>query len=463
MVLIVPLIEEVTTRLKPFDIFSLYKDEKDLIFLDSANESSIYSKYSFIGLHPFKTVKLHNDICYLDNEIICEDVFNLLNSILKKYECSNSTFFPFIAGGMGYFSYDLCYTLEDLPNSSSKNVDIPDCYFVFYDNIIVYDHKNEKTYISSLGILEDKETSIKKIKAKIASNSKITYKKFLTKNLSFKSNFTKSSYISAIKKIIDYIENGDIYITNMTHTYKCKLNRDSYSIYKILRKINPAPFAAYLKFDGFNILSSSPERFIKINNRNVETRPIKGTRPRGKNLFQDLINRFRLKNSEKDKSELLMIVDLERNDLSKVCKPNSVKVTELFKIEKYPTVFHLVSTIIGVLDDNKTAVDCIKACFPGGSITGAPKVRAMEIIEELEPVKRNIYTGCIGYLGFDGNCDTNIVIRTILHKDNVAYIGVGGGITWESNPEDEYYETLDKAKALFNSLKTCEIGDDESE
>ena len=207
-----------------------------------------------------------------------------------------------------------------------------------------------------------------------------------------------------------------------------------------------------MNFEDFQVISSSPERFLSVVEGKVHTRPIKGTRPRGKNPKEDKENKEALINSEKDKSELLMIVDLERNDLSKVCTPHSVKVTELFKIEEYATVFHLVSTVEGRLKDGASSIKCIKECFPGGSITGAPKIRAMEIIEELEGLKRNLYTGSIGYFDIRGNCDFNIVIRTIIKKDNRAYFGVGGGITWDSNPEDEWFETIDKAKALMKVL-----------
>ena len=207
-----------------------------------------------------------------------------------------------------------------------------------------------------------------------------------------------------------------------------------------------------MNFEDFQVISSSPERFLSVVDGKVHTRPIKGTRPRGKNPKEDKENKEALINSEKDKSELLMIVDLERNDLSKVCTPHSVKVTELFKIEEYATVFHLVSTVEGRLKDGASSIKCIKECFPGGSITGAPKIRAMEIIEELEGLKRNLYTGSIGYFDIRGNCDFNIVIRTIIKKDNRAYFGVGGGITWDSNPEDEWFETIDKAKALMKVL-----------
>lgn len=454
--MIKPLIKEINTKLDSFDIFSIFKDEPNIIYLDSSNNDTRLSKYSFIGINPFITIKYENNICKYNDTIVDTDIFLLLKKVIKDYSCVNNTHFPFISGGMGYFAYDLARNIEKIPEISKKLVDIPDCYFNFYDNIIIYDHLNNKTYVSAMGIIENPEETIEIIESKIKKGTKTVYNKLLKTNISFYSDFTEDTYVNAVEKMRNYIENGHIYITNMTHTFRCTLNRKPYDIYKILHKINPSPFSAYMNLESFSVLCSSPERFISIRNNIVETRPIKGTRPRGNTPEEDIKFRSELLKSEKDKSELLMIVDLERNDISKVCKPHTVKVTELFKLEEYATVYHLVSTITGELDENNTAVDCIKACFPGGSITGAPKVRAMEIIEELEPVRRNIYTGCIGYLGFDGNCDTNIVIRTILMKENSAYIGVGGGITWESNPEEEYQETLDKAKALFNSINSYE-------
>jgi para-aminobenzoate synthetase component 1 len=238
----------------------------------------------------------------------------------------------------------------------------------------------------------------------------------------------------------------------MTRRIWCNNDEDSLEIYEKLRNSNKAPFSAYMNFKDFQVISSSPERFLSIIDGVVQTRPIKGTRPRGNNYKEDEKNKNELMNSEKDKSELLMIVDLERNDLSKVCMPNSIKVTELFKLEEYETVFHLVATIEGKLKENVSSVRCIKECFPGGSITGAPKIRAMEIIEELEKLKRNIYTGSIGYFDLRGNSDFNIVIRTIVKKDNKAYLGAGGGITWESIETDEWFETIDKAKSLMGVL-----------
>jgi para-aminobenzoate synthetase component 1 len=239
----------------------------------------------------------------------------------------------------------------------------------------------------------------------------------------------------------------------LSQRFSAKVNLRPYDIYKKLRAINPAPFAAYLNFPEVQVISSSPERFLRISGDNVETRPIKGTRPRGKNKTADQRLARELLNSEKDKAELLMIIDLERNDLGRVCRYHTVHVPELMALEKYATVFHLVSTIRGKLKPGLSHIDCLKACFPGGSITGAPKIRAMEIIEELEPTKRSIYTGATGYIGFNQETDLNIVIRTIIHKNGRVYFQVGGGIVADSVPEKEYQETLVKAKALVKAIK----------
>ena len=352
---------------------------------------------------------------------------------------------------MGYFSYDIGRVIEDMPKSAKDDVCIPDSYFLFYDNVIIFDLRNQKTYITALGIKEESEKSISKIYERI-KDKYINLSISLDKNTEFTSNFSREEYINSVKKVKEYIKEGHTYIANLTQRFSCDFNSDPFDTYISLRSINKAPFSCYLNLEGFQIISSSPERFLKVFNNKVETRPIKGTRPRGKDKLEDEKNKKELLNSEKDKSELLMIVDLERNDLSKVCKPFSVKVTELFKLEEYATVFHLVSTVIGELKEDVSSVKCIRECFPGGSITGAPKIRSMEIIEELEGLRRGIYTGAIGYFDLRGNCDFNIVIRTILAKDNKAYFGVGGGITIESEEEMEYEETLDKAKALMRVL-----------
>lgn len=451
------IIREVQTKLNAFDIYSLFKDRKDVIFLDSSKNQDSLGKYSYIGLNPFRKIVYKDGLLKEKETNISGDPFDSLKQIIQTYEVKNETQLPFIGGCMGYFAYDFARNIEKLPDLAKSIVDIPDLYFVFYDNIIIFDHHEKKVYITQLKRGPFSNDQINNIENMIQLGQPVRYNDFITEEVEFKSPFTKNSYMEAVERMRQYIKKGDIYIANMTHTFSANTSREAYDIYKVLRRINPSPFSAFLPLNGFDIICSSPERFFSVNQRMVETRPIKGTRPRGKTKKEDEIYRYELEQSEKDRSELLMVVDLERNDLSKVCQPHSVKVTELFSIESYATVHQLVSTIVGTLNREQTAVDCMRACFPGGSITGTPKIRAMEIIEELEPTRRNIYTGCIGYFGFDGSADFNIVIRTILKKDNRLLIGVGGGITWESDPKSEYFETLDKAKALFSAISTREI------
>ncbi len=447
------LIKEIKTDLNAFDIYSLFKEDKTVTILDSGRDAENLGRYSFIGLNPFLKFKYEKGVCTINDENFEEkNPFKEIKKLINKYKIENNTKLPYVAGAMGYFSYDLGRSIENLPTMSVEDVKIPDCYFYFYDNGIIVDSLEKKTFITALGVLDSKQNSIDNIKNVIFKGNKVEYHELKNSNTEFISNFEKSDYIDTVEKVRKYIRNGDIYITNLTQRFFCETNKEPYDVYRDLRHINPAPFAAFMNVEDFSIVCSSPERFLKIRDNIVETRPIKGTRPRGKNREEDLKNRQELIDSEKDRAELLMIVDLERNDLSKVCEPYSVKVKELFELEEYSTVFHLVSTVVGKLKDKHTSVDCVEACFPGGSITGAPKIRSMEIIDELEPTRRNIYTGSIGYFGFDGNVDFNIVIRTIIMKAGKAYFGVGGGITWESDKESEYDETLDKARALMRVL-----------
>ncbi|MDP2844225.1 MAG: aminodeoxychorismate synthase component I, partial [Acetobacterium sp.] len=316
-------------------------------------------------------------------------------------------------------------------------------------------HKEGKTYLAALGIEENEADIVSRLAAKFVGDPKLAIRSDfkINENVTFRGNFTKPEYLKALDAVHEYILAGDIYQTNLTQRFDADLQISPLELYSELRKINPAPFASYIDFGEGQIVSSSPERFILVQGRNIETRPIKGTMPRGKTAEEDAANRETLVNSEKDKAELLMIVDLERNDLGKIAKTGTVKVPELFKLETYQTVFHLVSTVTAELKDDLDAIDCVKATFPGGSITGAPKIRAMEIIDELEPTQRNIYTGSIGYIGFNGDLDLNIAIRTIVCKDGKGYFQVGGGIVWDSDNESEYQETFDKGRALMDALK----------
>ncbi len=451
------------TELDPYILYTQLGLPDDSIFLDSSKKDSLYSHYSIIGLNPFLTIKVVSGQLYekiypnTDFSLLAEkNVFAYLNRLIAKHHIDNTTSYPFIGGGIGYFSYELGKAYQHITSSRQDLFTLPECYFVFYDNVIILDIKKQEGLITGLGKIKPGDLSTHEIQARINSmawkpSSESSPESTIASPV-FSSTFTRQAYMKAIDRMQNYMEDGHIYVANMTHTFHGPCYQAASSVYERLRRINPAPFSAYLPLDGFQLCCSSPERFIQVHNKQVQTRPIKGTVPRGETHALDQKNRKQLEQSTKDKAELLMIVDLERNDLSRVCQPHSVQVPDLFKIESFSSVYHLVSTVTGLLKDGKTSVDCLQATFPGGSITGAPKIRAMEIIEELERTSRQIYTGSVGYFGFDGNADFNIVIRSILMKDDHAYIGVGGGITYESNPAAEFQETLDKAKNLFSAL-----------
>ena len=444
------MIKEINTRLNAFEIFTIFRDEKDSFILDSSMDKEKLGRYSFISSNPFKILKYKNS---------SENPLDSFREELNKYKTVNNTHLPFVGGAVGYLSYDIGNYIEKLPRTAIDDMNVYDLYFGFYDHVIVIDHLEEKTYIATPDIDIEKEKLImERLELKILEADKngvdsICYEEKEVEPIKLKSNFTKKEFEKSVQKVKDYIRSGDIYQANLTQRFSGKTTLSSYELYRDLRRISPAPFGAYLNFDDFNILSNSPERFIKCIDRQIETRPIKGTRPRGRTDEEDLRLQEELINSEKDRAELLMIVDLERNDIGRISKIGSVKVPELFVIEPYANVNHLVSTVVGTLKDGKDAVDVIKATFPGGSITGAPKIRSMEIIDELEPTQRNVYTGSIGYIGFNGDMDLNIAIRTIVKKEDEVYFQVGGGMTWGSNPKDEYQETLDKAKSIMRALR----------
>ena len=433
------------------DIFEKYKDENMSIFLDSSLKNTM-GQYSIIGLNPYLIVKECDGIFYKNNvpqEITFEKG---MQKYLEKYKEKNPTNLPLIAGALGYFSYDYGRKFEQISSRHPKKLSVPDALFVFYDLLIIDDKTEKSLYLTARGETKNPDAAIKDLEEEIKECPSYKKPEKHSSLAEFTPNFTKEDYKEAIDKMISYIIEGDIYIANMTQQLTIKSEKSPYEVYRYLRTHNPSPFGGFFQCDTFQVVCSSPERFLKVTDGCIETRPIKGTRKRGETPLEDRILKEELKNSSKDRSELLMIVDLERNDLNHVCEPGSVKVTEHFAVETYSTVFHLVTTIIGKLKQELHTSDLIKAAFPGGSITGAPKIRAMEIIDELEHDRRNLYTGSMGYFSFDGNCDFNIIIRTAVHQDNQYHLGVGGGITCESDLEFEYEETLQKAKALLEAL-----------
>ncbi len=433
------------------DIFEHYKDHELAIFLDSSLQSQT-GRYSVIGLNPYLVLKEADGVCYRNNAPQNSPFLDLLQHDLDFYREENPTDLPLIAGALGYFSYDFGRKFEHIETQHSKKISVPDALFVFYDILILDDKVNHTLYLTARGETKPAQKAIQELEQEICLYKPYTKPAKHTQLAPFTPNFEKEDYKEAINKVISYITDGDIYIMNMTQQLVSSSKKEPYDVYRYLRTHNPSPFGAYLQGGDFQVICASPERYMMVKDGLVETRPIKGTRKRGSTPAEDAALRQELKDSSKDHSELLMIVDLERNDLNHVCTPGSVKVTEHFAVEAYATVFHLVSTIVGQLKPDLPICDLVEAAFPGGSITGAPKIRAMEIIDELEHDRRNLYTGSMGYFSLDGACDLNIIIRTAIHQNGQYHLGVGGGITCESDLEFEYEETLQKAKALLEAL-----------
>ncbi|MFH0912817.1 MAG: aminodeoxychorismate synthase component I [Candidatus Omnitrophota bacterium] len=443
-------------KIDPFKIFAALKDQKNCFFLDSSLNIGPMGRYSFLGIDPFHVLKTKN-----------EDPLPKLRDILGRFQISDfKSNLPLLGGAVGYLAYDLGFTLEKkLKTRSKETLKLPDCLFGFYNSIIIIDHFKGLLHIFAVGFPERNrrlakllsEANFKRIHKLISqlNSVKHTDKKDMprTRRPELKSNFSKKDYLLAIKKAKEYIKKGDIYQVNLSQEFQARTDLSGFEIYQRLRKISPAYFNAYFDAGDYQILSSSPESFLRLEGNLVTTRPMKGTRPRAQDKLNDAQLKKDLLDSAKDKAELNMIVDLERNDLGRVCDYDSIKVNTLRRLEEYNTVFQTTATICGRLHKDKDRLDLIRASFPGGSITGCPKIRAMEIIEELEPTRRSIYTGSLGYLSFSGNMDLNILIRTILKKESKLYFSVGGGIVADSKPEDEYQETLVKAKAMMEAIK----------
>ena len=464
------LIDELSISLTAPEAFELFKDRPFAFFLDSGMDPQRLGRYSFMGSDPFLVMRSRGrEITLLSSEgesIIFGNPFDVLGELLQKYKLDgNHTALPFVGGAVGYLSYDLGQFIERLPSTAVDDLQLPECYFAFYDAVVIFDHLENRVYVTATGFPERgderqtrAEARLKELQGMLVEVSRWESHETeysdqpVNELVSLRSGFTHEGYLKAVEAVREYIKAGDIFQANLSQRFEVDMPVPPYELYRRLRRINPAPFASYMNFDGVAIVSASPERFLRLRDDLVETRPIKGTRPRGKDQIEDERLALELIHSVKDKAEHMMIVDLERNDLGRVCRYGTVRVSEMMALEKYSTVFHLTSTVEGRLRPGNGAIDLLKATFPGGSITGAPKVRAIEIIDELEPTRRSVYTGSIGYLGFDGGLDLNIVIRTILVKEGKAYFQVGGGVVYDSDPEGEYIETLDKAKALIHAL-----------
>ncbi len=423
------------------------------------------SRYHILAVKPWLEVCSRQDLIsihYRGKKIhVRQDPFSFIQVLLNQFKLKGDSFdLPVHSGLFGYFSYDLKDRIEKLPRTCMDTF-LPDLCLYAPSIILIQDKKTDQTRLCIPVLSDDANPDLKQTDDTIQNlrrfffdriKKQVKRKAFSIDSSGFKSSLSKPEYITSVNKIIDYLRAGDIYQANLSQRFEAVFFGDGYSLFLDLFERNPASFFSYIHAGDHIIVSTSPERFIKQDGRVVETRPIKGTIARGRTKEQDRENGLKLTRSKKDDAELTMIVDLMRNDLSRVTKHGSVVVKDHKRLEPYENVFHLVSIVQGELEDDKTSVDLLKATFPGGSITGCPKIRSMEIIDELEPVKRHVYTGSIGYISFHDTMDLSIAIRTATIVNNRIFFSVGGGIVYDSDPEKEFQETLDKGKTLMESL-----------
>lgn len=439
--------------------WAMLLDSGQAIEASTGKPGSQYGQYDILVARPIVTLVTKGLQTTIQengkSDIVDEDPFSLLNQLLKRYKAPDIGV-PFAGGAMGYFSYDLGRRLEQLLDKNQPE-DIPELMIGIYDWAVVVDHRQQSCQLISHGFSEETRAGWPALCRLFDVPYAPVQKSFVVTSVT-QCNFSEETYIRAFNQIKSYIESGDCYQVNLAQRFSAMVDGDSWLAYKKLRKISPAPFMAFMRLpktenDCFYVLSNSPERFIQVIGDHVETRPIKGTRPRASDARKDLAYAKELQESNKDKAENLMIVDLLRNDIGKSCETGSVKVEKLFQLQSFSNVHHLVSIVTAKLKRNATVIDLLKGCFPGGSITGAPKVQSMQIIEELEPNRRGVYCGAIGYISFDGKMDTNIAIRTAVINNKVLSYYAGGGIVADSNGTKEYLETLDKASTMIELLK----------
>jgi para-aminobenzoate synthetase component 1 len=445
------------------DSAALFESIADLpwaVFLDGGLHHPTQSRYDILAAQPFMRLITRGNLTELHAEHVelsREDPFELVRRALAPDPACRSAL-PFTGGAIGYFGYDLARRIEKLPARAQDAERIPEMAVAMYDWAVVVDHAERRTWLAGQG--RDPETDLKWPRLVRLFSDPAGERKRVPFRVTSRiaSNLPRAAYARCFERIKRYIAEGDCYQVNLAQRFAAQACGDPWLAYQALRVINPAPFSAYLSTPYAQVLSASPERFLKVENGVVETKPIKGTRPRAGYARLDAELANALRESVKDRAENVMIVDLLRNDLSKNCRLGSVNVPRLFDVESYATVHHLVSTVTGELRSDRGAIDLLRGAFPGGSITGAPKLRAMQIIEELEPHRRGVYCGSIGYIGFDGNMDMNIAIRTLVFSRGEIRFWTGGGIVADSRMEDEYRETFDKAAAMLKLLQQASRG-----
>ncbi len=463
------LIREVQTRHTPESLTARLQGEPGVVLLRSALFESAQARYSFVTARPFLALCSFGSRCELSPgggwHVQFGNPWRILDGLMARYELLDEVDLPFPLGGcFGYWGYDLKNFVEPrLPRRAVNDLELPDCHVGFHDSVVVFDHQLGKTWVVSTGLRADGSRS--------GTHAQRQYE-FWEAILSgeppqpaeaprlglrgnegaLRFNLTRDEFIRRVEQAQRYIRSGDIYQVNLSQRLAGSSELSGWELYQRLAGVSPAPFSAYLGCERFQVVSSSPELFLRLSGSHALTRPIKGTRPRSTDPTRDAQLTYELQTSPKEMAELVMITDLLRNDLGRVCEYGSVQVPELVRLERYPQVQHLVSTVEGRLRPGTTHFAAFASCFPGGSVTGAPKIRAMEIIDELEPVARGPYTGAIGYLGFNRESQLSVAIRTAVSLDRTAYFHAGAGIVADSDPAAEYEETLAKARGFLEAL-----------
>jgi len=463
---------------RPFELYAKIASAQHPSFLfESGNGEGAMGRYSYFGVDPYETLSGKGDTCVCRSIHGCMDSsaspFQRLAHLLNRQRIVRPPNVPpFFGGAVGYLSYDLARQFERLPSLAFDDLAGPDLEFAFFDLIAAIDHELNRLVLMFCPPLErflgepreklfrEGRDRLAEFEARLTRPDRVDTHRSHLGRLTFTREQEQAIYSQNVSRCQEYIAAGDIYQVNLSHRFKVtcaafsslgELQTDLWA-YSRLRALNPSPFSGILRFDAVRLISSSPERLVRLEGRQADTRPIAGTRPRGRSTFDDRRLIEELHANEKERAEHVMLVDLERNDLGRVCRFGSVHVDELMTLEQYSHVNHLVSHVAGTLKDHATGFDLLKAMFPGGTITGVPKIRCMEIIEELEPVRRGPYTGSMGYLSWSGDLDFNILIRTLVMRDTGGYLQVGAGIVADSDPTREYEETIHKAQAFFSAF-----------
>ncbi len=465
-----PPIQKIATSHTPESLVEQLRGEPGIVLLRSNFFDSLQARYSLVAARPFLTFRSFGSRCEIQSTERSDNQFgnpwHILDAIMARFELLDEIDLPFPLGGcFGFWGYDLKnFTEPKIPCHAVNDLELPDCCVGFYGSLVVFDHRLGKVCIVSTGLCADGSRSERRAneqmdfwQTKLLSrplNCQPTHNsRFTIHDLSIASNFSRAGFLAAIERAQRYIRAGDIYQVNLSQRLAAPCEFSGLEFSQRLSAVSPAPFSAFLDCGDFQIASSSPEQFLRLSGSHIQTRPIKGTRPRDPNSTRDAQLAYELQTCAKELAELVMITDLLRNDLGKVCEFGSVQVPELARLERFVQVQHLVSTVEGRLRRGVTHFAAFASCFPGGSITGAPKFRAMEIIDELEPISRGPYCGAIGYLGFNRESQLSIAIRTAICAREKIYFNVGAGIVADSDPVAEYVETLAKAAGFFAALK----------